>query len=701
MLENRIRPVVASAMPWTWTGQEPAAWASAAGCIALLARWWLLGWTWSWLLTDPRGATVGLWDRAARLALHAVLGLVLSTLLAGSLAAIGAWTPALDWLLAAALAVSGFLAARSRGIPLPAPRGPDLMCAAPVAVLLAILASVPGRGEWMVGGWDPGIYVQQAVALARAGSWRAPVDPFWAAIPQDEIAWFTRPSFNFIEAYPVVPLDPDRRSLEPFFFPFTPLVMAQIARASGLLAACRANELIGVLATLAFAAAAWRMTRSRVVAGAALLFLGLHPIWLYHFHFPTSEVVQVFVLAGIAWGMAAPVRDTRAIAGVSVFFLAATLNRLAFLPFGALLLAADAWFRPRARGRVAWTLAMAVGALVDFMAVPITIGRLGRSVTTLLLAAVCIIALAGFLAWLGRRAYRAEVLRTLRRWTVPAGAAAALALFGMFWFARDHVPPILSAGTWNARLMWAYGVPAVIVAAALGVMATPAFAQASRAWRVWLAFLIASTVLTSATPEIARIAPWAVRRQVEFLVPLLALGSAGLLGWILAGQGGAWPRRLVAGGTAVLLVAIQVPAARTAWSATEYNGLDATLRAIASRIEPGDIVVADHFKWATPLKRIYEREVLNGEVWCSPPRPDDLARAMIRLQYMASARGGRILVLTSTEKQLEVFPSGLPATRLLWTAPAWSYREVVHSARARVVEARAKEKVFRLHEVLP
>jgi hypothetical protein len=692
---------VSCGMDSLWSVTDVRGMPALGGVALLLIRWWLIGTCWSWRGWVPMEGRAGSWHAPLHVVMSVLLGLVLNTLLVAFLLGVGHWTLLLDWGGALLLMCAGAWWGRGCGAGRVRPSRATLAWLLILVAACCALLAVPQRGEWMVGGWDPGIYVQQAVTLAQEGQWRARPDEFWAALPAADLPVFTRPSFNFLQAYPVVPVDPARRSLEPFFFPFTPVVMAQLARAGGLAAVCRTNEFIGLLAALGLAAAAWRMTHSRLLALGVLALVATHPIWLYHLHFPTSEVVQVLLLAGLAWGLARARRTTADVAGLAVLFLAAGLNRLAFLPFAALLLVADALYRPAAPGRAWWLLALAVAALLDAAAVPITIGRLGRSVTTLLVATAFLgggALLAG--AWCRRRAAR-PALRVLQGWAVPAGTIAACILFWLLWQGRERLPELLEAGAWNARLMWAYGLPVVVVLAALGLIVGGRLSRCGGgiAWRCWLAFLLAAAALTSLTPEIARIAPWAVRRQVEYALPLLALGAGGLVAWLayrIRPRALALTLAAIAG---AVLLAAQVPRGLVAWRATEYDGLDQALRLVVAQLDERDVVVADHFKWATPLRRIYGRHVLNGEVWCDPPRPEDFQRALAWLAEWARARGGRLLVLTSTGDGVEVFPPGLEAPAEIWRSPPWRYREVVHSARARTIETRDKEKTFRLYQV--
>lgn len=673
------------------------------GVFLTLLRWWVIGHSWFWLGTAPAIAPARAFGSLLCLISQVVRGLVLDLLVSICFLALGWWSAPMDWVAAAVLTCAGWILGHLRGSGVGWPSRAVWGWFLILVLLWGVALELADRGEWMAGGWDPGIYIQQGVVWAQQGSWHSAPDSFWSSLSADEIERFTRRSFNFVEAYPVVPLDVKRRSLEPFFFPLTPLIMAKFYRAGGLLAVCRTNELMGCLAALGWAAAIWRMTRSRAATGAALLIFVTHPIWLYHQHFPTSEVVQSCLLAGLAWQLAGPVRRAADQGWAALFFLAAALNRLAFLPFGALLIALDVIYRPGGRGRRYWAAGLLLAGVVDAWAVPITIGRLGRSVTTLVAATLLILMGSALARMALHRSGTRPWVRSMLALLPPATTCVVAGGFGLLWIVRDHAPVWLSAGVWNARLMWSFGLPITVVFAMLGlVLQGVARRRLSRpAWSCWLLFLLLSTTLTSLTPEIARLAPWAVRRQVEFALPLLAFGAAAWLLVLRVWLSRSGLRAVAAGVLIAFVLAGQWPAGLQAWRATEFNGMGQLLQAVSAHIQPEDVVVADHFKWATPLRRIYLKDVLNGEVWCAPSRPEDFQYALSRISGIAKKRGGRMLFLTSTEEKLGVFPGPDLAASLVWEAPVWRYSEVVQSPRARGIETRSKERIFRLYEATP
>ncbi|MBP7275035.1 MAG: hypothetical protein KBA51_02400 [Kiritimatiellae bacterium] len=672
------------------------------GAAALLIRWWIIGVCWrrAGLPRDSRMPSG--WEGAGRFMSAVWLGLLLEALGVMALLFLGIYTARAEWLLLPILMMTG-LAAGKRPWNTIVPSRSEGMVLGIVLLGWIALARAPDRSEWMVGGWDPGLYPQQGVVLSRTGTWRAPPDRLWSALSDGEIPKFTRLAFGvYTEAYPGIPLHPDRRSLEPFAFPLAPVVMAQFYRAGGLPLLFRVNDLLGWLGALGLATAAAALTRSRYAAWAAGLALMTHAIWTYHMHLPTSEVLQVLMLSAVALGYSLPVRSRSVNVWISAFLLAASLNRISFFPFGAALLLADALRRPAARGRAWWGVALAAGVLLDIYAVPITVARMGRDLNGLWIAGGIALCMTGLVAGALRRR---PSFRTLGRRMVERGIPAAVVAMaaGCAAIARWHprISGELGFAGWTADVFWSYAGGAFIALAILGLLAAPRKPSGS-ALRLWILFLFVSAAATLLRPTVGGLAPWALRRQVEFMLPLLALGVAQLALWMDTRLSGFWRRCMIP----LLLcagAAGQAPRAWAAWRATEFIGLDRIFRELTPRISPSDIVIADHFRWAAPLRRIYDRDVLNGEVWCvrGEEREDDFEYAVARLERMARERGGRLLFLTSTPRRLEVFPPRLPPLTAEGESLEWTSREVIHHKNARTFKMESKRKEFRLYAMAP
>lgn len=677
-----------------------------AGSLGLAARVLLPGAAWAWLWragAEPRPAQEPTGSLLARIV---VVGAALALAQVLALAALGIYTPRIEAVVGLLTCLLGFYAGRrcAPGFWGERPRAAAAAAAYVVAGCAGIML-LPQRGEWILGGWDPGIYVNQGVALERNGALRPAPDLFFSRLTGPELEWFTRPSFNFTEAYPVVPLD-RQRALEPFFFPLTPAWIAMAQRAGGLRAATRANEFLGWLTLPVFFALARRLHPARPYAWMALALLLLQPMWLYHLHFPTSEMLQLLLLCGI--GLLLPDRHARP---VFPWLLAgllglAMLNRFSFLPFGALLVCVLAWLDlPRAaRIRVAGERILQIGALVlgaicDALTQPTTLGRLERQMPELLMtfAFLVIIALA-----LDILAFHPQLRRGLPAFLERGAWLAGLAAFGLLAAASfGSADEALSGFRWSCGLVLHFGGWAAVALALAGALLMALRGGGAPAGlKAWALFLLAATSVTMLLPEIARLLPWATRRYVEFTVPLLAL-----LGALPVARLWAAGRFRRAGRTLALLLLAAVLGgnARGAWHAwrmTEYNGLSAVLAEAARRIGPGDVVVADHFRWGTPLCFLYDRQVVNGELFFADRHPDRMQNALRVLARMAR-EGHPVRFLTSTEAGLRIFPVPVAPARLDWESAPWTMRETVHSPRAIALEQREKSKRFRLYTWTP
>ncbi len=665
--------------------------------ILFLLRVILPGAAWSWVIPPSSPERERGWTgwilAAGRTALLGTLGAVLSTWL---LAELGLYTRMIEWALTALWIAAGVLLGRRTEW------GRQLAVFAFFAVALAGLMLLPKRGEWIAGGWDPGTYVNQGIAVSRTGSARPAPDPTFSLFSAEELRLFTREVYNFTEAYPVVPIDPEQRSLQPFFFHLMPGFIALLDRCGGLRAATRANEFAGLLGLVIFASFMVVLLPRRSEAAFAVLALVIQPVWLYHLHIPTSEMLQWLLLCGM--GMILPARHAGAGArGVLLLLLfAAVLNRFTFLPFGGLLLCVLAWLdldrddrRLVARARIAQVAALTAGALCDLTASSLTVGRLFFAVPSLLAGFVVTVVAAVAVDVLGGRpAWRAALGRWLDRWILGLGFAGFLLVLVLAF--PVHLAA-LREFRYNVRLVtWYLGGPLLLVAL-LGIVVSAARASAEyRTQKAWCAFLLAAAVASLLSSVITTLWPWAARRHVEFTMPLLAILSGVALG-------GLWSwgdRRSRVSKAIVVLAALGLVAATgtrswKAWSCTEFDGASAVLEKVAAQIEPNDIVVADQFRWGTPLRFIYGKRILNGELFHAEPGSDRMRRALAALDRLRG-EGYRIRFLTSTADGMGVFPEPVEPVTRDWTAPPFLLRDLAHSSDKPGFRMRERTKEFGL-----
>ena len=630
---------------------------------------------------------------------------LLFTLLSGlALAWIGLFDLGLRVFVALTTATAGLMLGLTRGYQ---PLRGALVAAGLFLALVFLMLGLPQRSEWIVGGWDPGTYVAQGVMIAETGRLFPEADPFYSQLEHDEIDLFTYHEWNFTEAYRVVALDRESRGLESFFFPGTNLLTASLYAAGGLRAATRCNHFLGLLSLGLFLSVLLKtrqgntfdLSEAPEVAGPAFLcrpkkieqrnlpwlaglLLILQPIWIAHWSMPTTEMMQLCVICGLGFLLvyhtrfdsgqdassaaasridgsvgASPshVKSSGSRESVGALFLPAsllflgTINRVDFFLFGAMWLCALNFsrclslnFRPLSISATAWLATTLLGGLaIDLLASPSTVDRLGDSVRWIASAGI------GFLALAFLPTCLPAIVTGLRPLTGRLGAALyCLIIFIVifillqiddFWKYRDtfqlqaRVSPQYLGSNWLILCL-----PGLLLALWRGLPLVLGW------WLFWLGAISLAVVLFA---DIAMLWPWMTRRYVPSVLPLIAvLAALPLLELIRL------PCGKILSNLVVLLLFI--PSAKVWWGAArqpDYAGVGAQLQAVADRISDRDLIVADHFVWAVPLRLVHGKTVINGERLWNNPDPERTRRAM-QVLHRFQLNGWRIRFLTSTEK---------------------------------------------------
>ena len=683
---------------------EVRAYLLAAVCLGL--RWVALGLAWSWLIPLPVRVpfpTIARWIVATARA--SLCGVLLSLLVAWGLAESSLFFPPLEIMVLAGLAGAGLLAGSlTRRAEMVAHLLEGLPGLLFVVVMFAGLLALPERGEWIAGGWDPGIYVGEGMRVEQEGTFHPAPEPFLATLKAEAWPLFTRQqeAYGFTEYLPVVPIDPATARIQPFFFRLTSTAIAVVARCGGLRAAGRINLLVGLLAAVMMAGLLIAHRQPRIVWVTATLLLVLHPVWLFMANFPTSEMLQLFWI--LALGFLLPFRfQGRAVGWIMAgIIFAAMLNRFSFLPFAATFVCALTWMDlPRMhrdapfRNRLLLLAAMLAGAWVDLVFCRVTLDRLGPHVPPLLIVGLAASVVAVFVEALA-------LAPGCRRWLVRVGERSVALLFLgglLFLFAGDlwpHLPWHFDMVRYSRDALPFLG-PLWLLAALAGLLVVAFRGPNGRSLLGFVYFLAASTMGTLAFLSIATLYPWAARRFLPFTVPGLSLTAALLVGamWTASSARSLWR------GVALLLIfgllGSTARQSRDAWRHTEFSGLSALLAEVAGQVNDGDVVVADHFRWGTPLRLVYGRQVLNGEVWWQDGDAESTASA---LRVLAAYReeGRRILFFTSTDAGLDIFAAAIAPVEALWDSGPVPVQELGHRVRQRRFRPVVKEKRFQLLE---
>ena len=672
-----------------------SAWMMQAVVFAVkaLPHFYLPGMAWCWLAASWPGSRV---VRAAGCVLIsllitlftalalAVAGIFTAGLFAGAMAAItlmgillGCFFRRRDFLEGARLAAPGFVL---------------------VALALVVVILLPRRGEWLVGGWDPGVYVNTGVAVSREGTLHPAPAPVYSALVRDRAFVFTREILGLHEAFPGLPIDPQTGAFQLYFYPATPMLVAVMHRCAGLAGALRTPLLIGWLAVLMFAAMLRAGGASRGWTAAGTTVIGLQPLVLYHLHTPCSEMIELFLVCAL--GLCLVLRDRSVVCATlaAATMFGAVLNRVSFILFAGLIVAAVAWADLGRTGRrrvvaehLALILGVVAGAAYYHFLSPVSLVKVAHVMPRIELAAALLAAAALLLDALAFvpnvRGFVVRADTPAVRWAALAGAALAL---GLVYFAK---PGWLGEMPHNVRKMIPYfGWPVLALAGVgLGAAATRRFRSAF-VLDAFLLALAAATFVVLREKHASELYPWATKRFLPFTVPLASA---------LAGAGAVWlwtaARTRVQRAVVVVVLAaglaLTAPQVRDAWSLTEYDGVSRPLEQIAARIAPDDVVVADHFWWGTPLMFVYGKQVLNGErIW----KGDNPAQAEAFLRALKKS-GRRIRFVTSGDEGLAVFPFEIAKPSLDWASGPLTLREIAHHRDSTGFWIRDRNLDFRLY----
>lgn len=610
--------------------------------------------------------------------------------------------PPLEWTLILAISLTGLaIGARRRGLPAMMTTARYALPAILVVFLgCCLIMLLPNQGEWIAGGWDPGIYLNEGVWANRLDTFHPPSDPIYSLLTTNEIALFTKESFNYTAVYPAWPLDLQSREFVPFFFRLTPTAVAFVDQLGGLRAATRINMFMGLLSAICFISWVAQMNWKSPLAIFATIFLVVQPIWLYHLHVPISEMLQLTLLCGLLSWIPSRATNifTRAFIPLGLFTL--SINRFSFLPIGTLLLTIIAILdlqradrKQVVTERLCQILAIGAAVAVNYITAGITIGRLSSDLTVVYSAA-CLWTVATLtIDVLGRQ----PTINKLLQYLLPRGIIPLLLLsIIVLAMLRPSVMCELAANT-NALLSY-IGVPLLLLAGGGFLIFFVDFSKSTRQPFHWIIlFLIAISLLVLVKSLIMGIFPWATRRYLEFTVPAIAV-LAGIFTSTL------WQLRLKTAfaGPAIAIIFVTIVIGsearldRHALTRTEYNGLSEALATVAQHINKNDIVVADHFFYATPLSLIYGKSMINGEALWSRNNAQVMEEALKALRRLQQ-RGYRIRFLTSVPEGLSLYRAAITPVTLDWTSPEIHLDEIIHHVKARDFELRKKDRQFRLY----
>ncbi len=691
-----------------------------------------------WLSLGSRAGTFA--RRTGILVTAGLLAGLLIGFLALALALAGRFSPAGFYGLWAAALGLGLVHARRTGHWRSAIR--SWQAAAPLPrwlwlLLLLWLLLYTRPFELVVGGRDPGIYVNTAAQIATAGRLALP-DPFFARLGAEDQALLTwQPSWlaDFVpHKWPGFFWNAERAEITPQFVYFYPALMAASYGVAGYGGALAVLPLISLLFALVLAELAEHISAAahwgaRWSAPAAALGLLLNPASYWFGRYANADLLfGLWVWAALLFWVRTEAADAGDARGRAFSWT------LAVLSFGAALLTKiDGWYiapavvaallvyhpaRGTLRSRVpwlAWALVAAcylvmvarysypyvLGTIVgEGVAVPFD-GRLAVAVAGLYLAGLTV---AGLLpTWLsparldalGRR------LHLSLRWQAAAVAGLCLGLALFFvWLLPSKVPV-----TRPLTILNAYLGPVMLLAAAAGIGQAIARPDKGRtAWVLLAVFFTSGLFIITRTSGNDH--PWAIRRAVSVAIPALVLFAAwgvdAVRGALARGQGTGAPDRPAHRIVSVALVAaLLLP---LAWRAlpifrhTEVAGAQAELETLETVFPPGAVILSDGSRLLNlfgPALSRNGREVLT--YYGGEGRPAFTPALRERVAALAAAEGRPFYFLTEQDAPPE--SETLVYARAWWEA--WPEVRLVNRTAPRPLAVETTVLPLRVYHALP
>ena len=550
--------------------------------------------------------------------------------------------------------------------------------------------------EWVAGGWDPGVYMNQGIYQALHGCGSPPI-PAYADMVRAGVPVFAREQCGRYEAFPGIPIDIHTGAFDFYFYPVTPLWVGLLFRVGGMGLAQHAMGLLGILSGVLLFGGLRRMGWPAARASLVALLLLSQPIVLYHMHTPCSEMMELTIMTAILGVLAGG-----SAVWLGLLVAVGCLNRPGFMALAAilaLLLAGGGGCCQdrRASGwAVAWVGVGLACALAYYHLVGAgSVAKIHRAFVVMEWASVAVLVLSLALVWLRRWPLVARALRS--RWVLLTGPGLTI---GVFLLAVAFNP----RGAQEARVVALHlgpytGWPLLVLAGAgLAIaMAEDLYSRKLRPCHVFVVLSLAAMALPLGYKHVADLYPWATKRFVSSLPLVIAFGSGAALWWLWSrGNAGRWA-------AAVLLLGVlgwNAGRISQAWSRVEYSGMCDVLSDIAARIEPDDIVLADHFVWATPLALIYDCQVMNGVPLWSDPSVERVADARALFESW-HREGRRILLLTSTEQGSAIFPSMFHTAQPIMDPVAYDLQVIAHHRNSTGFWVRQEQSKFVLSEWVP
>jgi hypothetical protein len=537
---------------------------------------------------------------------------------------------------------------------------PNAGLALPLALVALGIATAFPASEVIIGGKDPGAYINEGIAIAKGGGLLIR-EPFVASLPPDAWNLFFPAygdrgyySLRFMGFFLVDPQAGTVVAQFPHLYPAWIAIGYGLAGIAGALRAVGGWAVLGLLAV--YFVGARLIGRVPAFCASALLALCVVEVWFSRY--PNSEMgLQALLFAGLLAFSRSHVEDDRFFAPVA----GAVLGLLLFMRFDAVLAYAGIGLATilllcRGRRPRVWFVASAAVALAAVAVYILTVmqpgfGRYGAFIESLRpihLAVIALALLGAFALLVLSRNRRMDGIVTT--WTPPLVAIVIVSAAVYAYFFRAPAGRLAPHDALSLRTFTWYFPWVGLVAALVGFV----LLSWRRFWRdpALLLVVAAYGLFVFYKIQIVPVHFWMARRFLPVILPVafLLMAAGAFYGvWSRHGEVAGLPRsrwRRVVRHAApwvlpmafvavvgAMLVRATVPILRH----VEYQGVVSHLEKLAGEFGPHDLVIvearrsSDLHVIAPPLAYAHDCNVLV----LSTPRPD---RRVFR-EFLGWARG--------------------------------------------------------------
>ena len=474
------------------------------------------------------------------------------------------------------------------------------------AVIGGILA-MPHRGEWIAGGLDPGLYINQGILHAREGAIAIPAGRAYVTMDSAHLAAASRDfGQGYVEIMPGVAIDPATRTMRPAMNPAWPALIGQLWNAAGVSAACRAGNFAAVVALLLVAATMAALGLGWGAVSLTALALILQPLFWYHAHVPLPEMLEFAIIGGILlMRFEARLSVSFRIFMSAALMLVGVMNRISFAPLGALCLLVFTWAdrecaadRTTALGALLGIAALCAGVTID-LRIAAANARLDHIWPVLWIVTMVGCGLTMMLLMVQGR-LTGFVSNLFDRWIPWLIVGACLIVTG--WAGGAGRVPLVANIT--AMIPFTGACAVVLLCVAVFWMIRP---RSSNRNETVIRYLVAAMsgmiMLLLMNKWVADIYPWATRRYFLPFMLLYAL-AAGSSATVVKHRLSRWAASAVVALVVACIAVNNLPLCRRAFQAVEYDGLAGYVNALAGMVgrDRAAVVIVDDVRLATPLR---------------------------------------------------------------------------------------------------